>query len=253
MKIKLNTLFIALASLSLTGTALSSTLVKTPTELSYRTFFGNCPSRTAGSLTMDLVKEFERTRSLRSLRTKIISERLDEKHFISEYSIRFNPYQNILFFQFDCPKPLMKVQIYRNGGASSYEAILVEDGKLYDPTYEVLLRSEGKISAKLPHLGIPVGEFDSNLQYSIAQLVSRMHPALQENLAEVILNERRELTLILSVNNSPVSIFMGPKHWGEKAIKLERIIGHMEDHSKIPAIINLTNLEKVVVKFNAGP
>jgi hypothetical protein len=62
-------------------------------------------------------------------------------------------------------------------------------------------------------------------------------------------NENKELTIILSINGTPSSVFMGPDEWGEKSAKLDKIVNYMELKEKIPAIINLTNSKKVVVKF----
>lgn len=231
-------------------TSVSSSSQSDKAQVNYRTFFGSCPSRAAGTLTMELVRTFEQERSLRKVKEKIVADRLDEKHFISSYEVEYNPYEGLLFFRFDCPEPLMKVQIYKNSGADSYEAILVEGGQLYDPTYEVLLRSEEKLSGSLPYLAIPVGEFDSDLQDEIANLVMQMNPKFRSNLAEVILNEDNELTIILSVDGNPSSVFMGEALWSQKIDKLQRIIHYMDDQNRVPAIINLTNSKKVVVKFN---
>ena len=46
----------------------------------------------------------------------------------------------------------MKVQIYKDNGDEYYTAILVDNGKLVDPTYEVLLRTEKKLKKKLPSM-----------------------------------------------------------------------------------------------------
>jgi hypothetical protein len=43
---------------------------------------------------------------------------------------------------------------------------------------------------------------------------------------------------------------MGVDEWNLKMTKLEKIVNYMELQKKIPAIINLTNSKKVVVKFN---
>ena len=128
-----------------------------PQSIKYRTNFGSCPSRAAGGLVLDLVKVFEKTKSLRGLKKEIVIGELDKKHFLSQYAISYDPLKGLLHFSFDCPAPLMKVQIYRED-ADPYEAILVDNAKLYDPIYETLLRSEKKLEHDLPHLAIPVGE-----------------------------------------------------------------------------------------------
>ena len=144
----------------------------------------------------------------------------------------------------------MKVQIYRKDSADSYEAILVDNGQLFDPTYEVLLRAEKKLTHDLPYLSMPVGEMEDNIQIDVTNLVKEMRPGLRSKLSEVILNDSKELTIILSINGHPSSVFMGLGEWSDKLVKLDKIVNYMELKEKIPAIINLTNSKKVVVKFN---
>jgi len=144
----------------------------------------------------------------------------------------------------------MKVQIYKNNGLESYEAILVDNGELYDPTYEVLLRTDKKLSGELPFLALPVGNMDDDVQRQITKIVAGMDTAFRKKLSEVILNESGELTVILSVKGHPSSVFLGKDEWNDKVIKLGRLVTYMESKNKIPAIINLTNSKKVVVKFN---
>lgn len=219
-------------------------------ELKYRTSFGKCPSRAAGTLTLQLVKAFERNQSLRDVKIKIVKEKLNEKHFLSDYKVQYNPHKKILHFKFDCPEPLMKVQVYKSNGLESYDAILVDNGLLFDPTYEVLLRGEKKLTHDLPFLALPVGDMDKKVQNQITKIVKKMPKKFRLKLSEVILNDSKELTIILSVKGHPSSVFLGNKEWGDKVVKLQKIVKYMETNGKVPAIINLTNLKKVVVKFN---
>ncbi len=216
----------------------------------YRTYFGNCPSRTAGTLTLSLLKEFEKSKSLRKLKEKIEREKLAEKSFISKYNVDYNPAMKFLTFSYDCPKPLMKVQIYKESGQESYTAILVESGELYDPTYELVLRQEKKLNRDLPFLAIPIGEMNKGLQRSIATLVGSFGEQLRKGLSEVIVNEDNELTVILSIKGKPSSIFFGQEEWDEKTVQLRKILDYLGSKKKIPAIINLTNSKKIVVKFS---
>ena len=218
-------------------------------ELSYRSNLGKCPTRPAGTMALQVVKTFEQSHSLRDVKLKIVNEKWADKYFVSDYKINYDPFSKVLDLNFNCPEPLMKVQIYRNNGADNYEAILVDNGQLYDPTYETLLRSEKKLTHNLPYLALPVGEMEDKVQADVTALVKDMRPELRRKLSEVILNENKELTIILSVNGHPSSVFMGPDEWGEKIVKLDKIVNYMELKEKIPAVINLTNSKKVVVKF----
>ncbi|MFZ8932425.1 MAG: hypothetical protein ACO20H_00785 [Bacteriovoracaceae bacterium] len=219
-------------------------------ESKYRTFFGNCPSRTAGTLTLKLVKEFEKNRSLHDVKKIILKEDLKDKHFIASYKINYDPLKDLLKFKFNCPKPLTKVQVYKDGGLDSYEAILVDDGELYDPTYEVILREEKKLTTPLPSLALPVKLIDKKKRLEITDLIHEMGPELQAMTSEIILDNSNELTVILSIKGSPTSTFFGNKQWSEKVKKLQKLIAHMRIKKKIPTVINMTNLKKVVVRFS---
>ncbi len=221
-------------------------------KIKYRTNFGSCPSRSAGQMTLKLIKTFEETASLKKVKEEIINQSMPERHFVSEYKISYDPLKNMLKFDMDCPTPLMKVQIYKDNGVDSYEAILVENGQLFDPTYEVLLRTEKKLSSTLPYLAIPVGDLDKETQEEITRVVNGMDEKFRRKISEVILNDKGELTVILSLRGNPSSVFMGKDEWQQKTEKLKKIVNYMETNEKIPAIINLTNSKKVVVKFNSN-
>lgn len=218
--------------------------------LKYKTNFGSCPSRSAGSLTLKLIKVFEDNKSLKKVKEAIRTEKLKEKHFLSEYQINYNPLKKKLYFKYNCPEPLMKVQVYKENGLDSYEAILVDNGELFDPTYEILLRTEKKLDNQLPFLAIPVGDINKDIQTEISKIVKEMDKSFRSKLSEVILNKNGDLTIILSVKGSPSSVFLGPDEWSVKVDKLQKVVGYMEKKNKIPSIINLTNSKKVVVKFN---
>lgn len=218
-------------------------------ELSYRSSLGQCPNRPAGNMALSVMKTFEQTGSLRDVKKKIVQEKWQEKYFVSDYKISYDPYSKILNLNFECPKPLMKVQIYKVNGIDSYEAVLVDNGELYDPTYEVLLRSENKLTGNLPYLALPVGEMENKTQVEITQLVKSLREELRKKLSEIILNDQKELTVILSINGYPSSVFLGLDEWSEKITKLDKIVNFLETKEKIPAVINLTNSKKVVVKF----
>jgi hypothetical protein len=219
-------------------------------KIKYRTNFGHCPSRIAGQMAMRLIKNFEKSGSLRSVKDEIVNEGLEANYFVSDYKIKFDPLKKSLNFTFKCPRPLMKVQVYKDNGLDSYEAILVENGELYDPTYEVLLRSDRKLTSDLPFLALPVGAVSKNVEPAITTMIVGMGDAFRKKVSEVIIDDGGEMTVILSLQGHPSSVFMGNGDWDDKMLKLKRIVRTMEKKRKIPAIINLTNAKKVVVKFN---
>jgi hypothetical protein len=234
--------------LILSSFAFSSTKIQK--RVQYKTYFGSCPSKVAGKLTLSLMDIFEKNRSLYDLKEKIIDDKLDEKHFLMSYNINYSPSENLIKFKFECPKPLMKAQIYKVNGEEFYTAILVEGGKFVDPTYEVLLRAEKKLTGTLPHLAFPVGKIDSGIEQELTQLIQDFNKDYKGKISEIILDEDKKLTLILSINRNPTSAFLGKNYWSEKVGKLVKVIDYMKTKKTIPAVINLTNSKKVVVKFS---
>jgi len=216
----------------------------------YRTVFGSCPSKAVGRLTLTLIKEFEKNNSLLDIKKKIVKDGLEEKYYLSSYKVNYNPLKKMLKFNYECPKALMKVQIYKKDGEEFYTAILVENGKLFDPTYEVLLRSEDKIIGELPHMAVPASLINSNIHLKITSLLNGLKEGFLGQVSEVIVNENQELTIIMSIGRKPSSAFLGKDLWDEKVTKLEEIITYMTEKKTIPAIINLTNSKKIVVKFS---
>lgn len=222
-------------------------------ELVYQTSFGRCPNRPAGEFILRLTKTFEETHSLKIVKERIIGEKLREKHFVSDYQVQYDPLRGIVKVNLDCPEPLMKVEIYKNEQGDSYEAILVDNGELYDPSYEVLLRSEHRLNHELPSLALPIKEMEKEVQKEVTQLIKTIPEQFRRKIAEVIVGEEKKLIIILSVKNQPCSAFLGNENWEEKIQSLKRIVDHLETQGKIPATIDLTNAKKVVVKFKDNP
>lgn len=218
-------------------------------KVKYKTFFGNCPSKVAGSLTISLIKEFEKNNSLKAVKEKIVEDELYDKHFLSYYKVNYDPASKLLTFRYDCPSPLMKVQIYKENGDEFYTSILVDNGKLFDPTYEVLLRSSNKLKGKLPSLAMPVTLINKEKHHQVTDLINKLDKNIANGLSEIILNSSGDLTMILSINDRPSSVFIGKEYWSEKVEKLVKVIDFMKTKKTIPAVINLTNSKKIVVKF----
>lgn len=221
-------------------------------RITYQTFFGNCPARSAGTLTIELVKLFEKTKSLYDLKNEIVTNKLDEKYYLSSYQIKYDPMRSKLRFYYDCPNALMKVQIYKKDGDESYSAILVDNGKLFDPSYEILLRGEKKIEGSLPYLALPVNEINEKIQNRVAELMISFKSNFRKRISEVIINDDKELTIIYTHKTRPTSVFFGEYHWLEKSEKFQKIVGFMAKKNKMPSIINMTSAKKVVVKFPDG-
>lgn len=219
-------------------------------EAQYKTYFGTCPSQVAGKLTLMLMRKFEETQSLMEVKKLIVSEKLDEKHFLSDYRISHDPALNLIRFNFECPKPVMKAQIYKENGEEFYTAVLVDTGEFVDPAYEVLLRAEKKLNRKLPNLAFPVNMIDTKAQRQMTELAMAFDSAFKDKLSEIILDQDKKLTMIFSIDRRPSSAFLGNDYWSEKVDKLAKVIDYMKKKNTIPAVINLTNSKKIVVKFS---
>ncbi len=227
----------------------------TPTSnISFRTSFGGCPKKVAGAFALIVLQEFERTYSLRSVKKKIYQEKLTQKHFVSQYSIKYSPMKHVLELQLECPEPFMNVQFFKESGLESYNAILVANGELYDPSYEMLLNTENKLTKKLPFLALPdpAGDLEAGVRgqiSAITEVIRKMSPEFRSNLSEIIITDKKNLTIILSVEGRTSSVFFGEKEWAEKVVVLQRTIKYLLEKQRIPTIINLTDSKKMVVKF----
>ena len=131
-----------------------------------------------------------------------------------------------------------------------YTSILADDGKMYDPAYEVLLRAEGLLKGELSHMAVPLNALQSADSGSIIQTIKQLNNFIRERLSEVILNNKGELTVILSINGHTATAFMGSDEWKTKFKKLTKIVKYFEDRQKVPTLLNLTNVKKIVVKFS---
>ena len=229
--------------------ALLSISAQAENKFKYKTFFGNCPAKSAGRLTLKLIQRMEEGEGLRSLKNFIEENELEQRHFLSKYNVELEPMRKHVKFEFDCPVPMFEVSVKKKKGKKSYKAILVENGELLDLTYEVLLRSEGKLSGPLPSLVMGIDKVDKKSQIQISQLFRERSLELRSKLSEVILNENDQMTVILSVKRRPSSVFLGKDDWRAKLEKLERLVDQLSKRKKFPRVINLTSSKKIVVKF----
>ena len=218
-------------------------------KLKYQTFFGTCPSVSTGKLTLKIIQRFEKTHSLNEIKKMMVTDKLDKKYFLSHYKVDYNPVTNFLKLHFKCPEPLMKVQVYKENGVENYEAILVKDGELFDPTFEVLLRAEKKLKHRLPFFALPIGELNSGLRKKMAQLMMAFSQQFRILMAEVIYTDQKSLTIIFSIRGHSISTFLGKEKWLEKLKKLQSILLFMKKKHRYPVTINITNIEKPVAKF----
>ena len=218
-------------------------------RIKYQTYFGDCPSRTAGSLAFRIVKSFENSRSLKKVKDEIIKEDLASKYYLSDYLVSYDPFSDQIRLSFNCSRPLMRVQVTTDGSRPGYSAILTENGSLLDPTYEMLLRDENKLIDTLSILAIPIKEIDGDLPKKMASLFSNLPKEFKIILSEVIVNNDNKMTVILSLNK-PVTAFLGKNEWNTKISKLEKIVNFLGPKGKMPSIVNLSNHKKVVVKFS---
>lgn len=196
------------------------------------------------------MKEFEKKHSLKNVKEKILNEKLDEKHFLSDYRISYNPIIKSLRINLECPEPLVKVQVYKSNGDEHYSAILGSNGKMYDPGYENLMKAEKKLVRNLPLLAISMKQLEGDAPMDLVHFIKLMDKGLREQISEIIMSKTNELTIVFALGGKATSVFMGADLWEEKLVKLSKIVGYVQKNKRYPGSINLVNAKKVVVKFS---
>lgn len=222
----------------------------TQKNIKYRTYFGECPSKSSGLLSLIVMKEFEKNKSLKEVKEKIINEKLDEKYFLSDYRISYNPVIKTLRIHLECPQPLAKVQVYKTNGEEHYSAILGDNAKLYEPQYENLMKIEKKLTHNLPLLAITMEQIAGDAPTALAGFIKLMEPDLRKEISEIILSKSNDLTIVFALGRKATSVFMGADLWEEKLTKLTKIVNYVTKNKRYPSSINLVNAKKVVVKFS---
>jgi len=228
---------------------------KTPTfsntKTKYSLSWGSCPIKTSGDFAIMLAREFDQHTSLYKLRETIEKEHWKEKFYLSSYTIDYNFWENKLIFKFQCPKPLLKIQVYLQGTSQYYSGILVENGEIFDPQYEIELRRENNLKDRLPFFSISEEHVKNQKHHKIVEFMKLYPVNLSTKLSEVILNNNNELTLIMSKKNKALSVFLGSDYWDEKLTKLLAVDKYFLNLTNYPTQMNLTSLKKIVVKFSA--
>ena len=222
----------------------------TQKNINYRTYIGECPSKSANSFAMIVMKEFEKKNSLKDVKEKILNEKLDEKHFLSDYRINYNPVIKTLRINLECPEPLAKVQVYKSNGEEPYSAILGDNAKMYEPGYENLMKLEKKITGNLPLLAISMQQLEGDAPTELAHFIKLMGKDLRQQISEIIISKNNDLTIVFALGGKATSVFMGADLWDEKLIRLSKIVGYVQKNKRYPGSINLVNSKKVVVKFS---
>jgi hypothetical protein len=239
-----------LSSLTLTNALATVPNSFTQNNIKYRSSIGDCPSKSSGVFSLIVMKEFEKNHSLKDVKERIISEKLDEKHFLSDYRISYNPIVKTVRIQLQCPEPLAKVQVYKSNGEEHYSAILANNSKMYDPGYENLMKAEKKLTRNLPLLAMSMEQLEGEVTPSISRFIKLMDSELRRQISEIIINKNNELTIVFALGGKATSVFMGADIWEEKLSKLSKIVGYVTENKRYPSSINLTNSKKVVVKFS---
>ncbi|MGE3608921.1 MAG: cell division protein FtsQ/DivIB [Bacteriovoracaceae bacterium] len=222
----------------------------TQKSINYRTYFGECPSKSSGMFAMTVMKEFEKNHSLKEVKEKILSEKLHEKYFLSDYRIFYNPVIKTLNIQLTCPAPLAKVQIYKMNGEEHYSAILADNAKLYEPQYENLMKAEKKLNYNLPLLAMSMDQLETDAPTALANFIKLMEVDLRKQISEIIFSKNNDLTIVFALGGKATSVFLGSDFWEEKISKLTKVVGFLTKSKRYPSSINLVNSKKVVVKFS---
>jgi hypothetical protein len=220
-------------------------------NIQYQSIVGICPSKSSDLMLLMVVKEFEKNLSLKDVKDRIILEKLDEKYFISNYKINYNPVSKIVRISLECPMPLAKVNIYKSNGEEHYSAVLAENSKLYEPQYEILMRSEKKISSNLPLIALTTDQLETNSVGILTDFIKQVKNETRKKISEIIIDKKFNLTVVFSLGGArATSVFMGTDFWDVKITKLEKLLDYVSKNKRFPTTVNLVNAKKVVVKFS---
>jgi hypothetical protein len=214
--------------------------------------YGFCPKVVVDKIVDDLITEFNEKTSLWALKKYLVQKNNNNVSFISDYKIDYKLINNQLNFSFDCFIPFFRVHVYQNISGEFTEinnGILVDNGTLLDPTYEILIKNENKLQKELPVLSITNKYNEMDLKI-ISKHFQNLSLGFKEKVSEFILNDDKSLIVILSYNEKSLSVFMGKNDWNEKWNSLIKIVQSFSLNEKIPSTINLINKDKVVVKFS---
>ncbi|MDH4467683.1 MAG: cell division protein FtsQ/DivIB [Bacteriovoracaceae bacterium] len=230
----------------------SDKLFFSKTETKYVIHANQCPKLHVGKLALSIIKDYESGSSLLKIKEKLMSDGSVDKYFLRDYHVDYNPIAHRFHFQFECPRPLLKAQIYDKKLKRSYMGILGDQGEMMDPSFEVILRQEGMLNEKLPYMAINWEDLVAQKQLKVVKLLDLFPKSIRTNLSEVILNSEDELTLILKTKSKGLSVFLGDDSWDIKLDKLTKVLNHFEKLDRMPALVNLASTKKVVVKFTDG-
>ncbi|OFZ14309.1 MAG: hypothetical protein A2X86_05525 [Bdellovibrionales bacterium GWA2_49_15] len=233
-------------------------VIQTPSlfanNYSYKSFFGSCPARPASEFALLIAKRFEEKKSLGDLKKYLENGHHSERYFVSNYKVDFDPLYERITIKLECPGPIYRVTFYSTKGTrpKSYDdLILASDGNFYNKIFADFLTEEGKLTKKLPILAMPESRYGRELWSGLKRISTSIYGLeLEKNLTEMIVNKDGTLTLILSINSHPVSVFFGKNEWEDKILKLGRLVTYTQNQQRIPSIVNMTNSKKVVVKFS---
>lgn len=216
----------------------------------YQTYFNSCPRQHVGKLVLEIINELRSDPSLIKIKRKMKEEKWEQRYFLSSYEIKVDPIRNMVGLKFQCPHPIFRVHQVGNL-QDAFESVLVDNGDLFDTTYEYLYYEDKNKSKDLPYLSLPSPiSQNTDLAKEIAILQKKYGQFFKTNLSEIIINESNEMTLIFSHEQGSSAAFLGKTPWDEKVQRLQKIIAHFSHLRKIPSHINLLNPKKVVVKFS---
>ena len=210
--------------------------------------FGTCPKKPTGDFVFKTSKIFEKNRSLKEVKIFATENRLKQKHFLRDYKITYNPVKKTLNYFLECSEPILKVSAIAEKGKIAYDVVLSEDGHTHDPSYLVYLRSEDG-SLNISKAALPVDMMTKANKDELVLLARQMKNLNKISLRELIFTKTGEMTMIIGKKKKIISVFLGKSFWKKKLDKLDKIISYLDAKQKTPSLVNLTDMEKAVIKF----
>ncbi len=229
----------------------ASALVENFHELSYKTNFGNCPSKTSGSAALEILEVFRKDKSLLQTKKYIEKNKLREKYYLKTYDIEFNPVTQKVALSFTCPIPIARVQVFKKDGTQQFHSVLSINGLRIDPNYENVLRNEKKITRDLPVVSMEYSELTEQKLKDITRLLKNIDEKLRNKISDVVFDSDQKLVFVMTNHNHAISAFLGKSDWKNKSAKLLKTIEYFDRKKKHPKFVKFLNSQKVVVNFSS--
>lgn len=216
-----------------------------PQKLKIQAYFSKCPKKPSNDFVFATSKKFENENySLIKLRKYILEQHLPKKYFLESYQIKFDPLRKKLTYLLNCSEPALQVNILGKKNTVLYKTLLTESGHIQDPNY-LLFQND----RYMPELSIRKELLTPQIKRDMIDIVKKFKNKSNSELSEILYSDNGYITLIIRTQKNITSVFLGTGFWEDKIKRIHKIMSHLNTKKKLPTQINITNIDKVVIKF----